>query len=199
MKYRIAVVDDDVQLNKLLCEYLNGRGYISKGYFSIKQTHDSLLAEYDVVLLDIQLPDGNGLELLAELRVKYPSLKCIIFTGYDSLPSRLRSFSNGAEDYLKKPIFPSELEARIKRLFRSQTVGKRHVICEPYKYSKNELDILELLLEAHGEIVPLQTISQQFHESKAAVYTTISRLKAKCGKNYRIRSSYGRGWYAEVL
>jgi DNA-binding response OmpR family regulator len=136
---------------------------------------------------------------LRHLRSKYPlNTKLIIFTGYD-FPKRLQSFALGADDYMKKPIFPSELEARIRRLLRPAVATD---VAEPLALpvgllSPMEEKLLRLLLSTHRAPLGHATLTEQLGITQSSLYTCLSRLKAKVAGVYEIKTAYGRGWWGE--
>lgn len=198
MTAKIAVVDDDCAFTSLITGYLNGRGYQAVGYTSYIKAKKGIDKHYNMVLIDLHLQDGDGFSLLQELCQYFPEQKHIIITGDDSLPKRLQSFTKGADDYMKKPIFPSELEARIHRLL-SRKPERGGVHLDNRKYTVTEQKFLELLVKAKGENIPLSVFKENVIDSEIAIYTGLSRLRRKAQGEFKIKSSYGRGWHLEVI
>lgn len=194
---KIAVVDDDQQFTEAITLYLRGRGYTVHGYNSHRDALLHLSENWDVILLDLQLGDGDGMDLLKRIRGSNSQIKSIIFTGYDSLPKRLQSFAHGADDYMKKPIFPSELEARIRRLVKTEIRAHAPAHLDDKRYTKVEQHLLSLLLSAQGSPVSLDTLVGHTERTASAVYTCLCRLKNKVRSTYCIKTAYGRGWYVE--
>jgi len=198
----IAVIEDDRELSRTIGIYLNGRGYdvdLFSGYTDARQ---KLSENTQVAIIDLNLGDGDGMKLLRLFRSKHPAVKLIIMTGYDSLPKRLQSFALGADDYMKKPIFPSELEARIKRLLVQNISTKRvvqHKLLANGQLSPLEDRLFQLLLSTQGAPVGLETLQAQLEITKAALYTAMSRLKQKISREYRVKLAYGRGWWVEKI
>ena len=100
--------------------------------------------DYDCILLDIMLPDGNGLDLLGELRALGKRTNVIILSAKDSLEDKVKGLDLGADDYLPKPYHLAELHARLKSLFRRNTREGEHTI----RYGNIELvpDLFKVLI-----------------------------------------------------
>jgi len=195
----IAIIDDDKQFSEAMSTYLSGRGYGTRCFISFLEATRYFSRKVDVILIDLNLGDGDGMELLKKVKNQNVQVKVIIMTGYDSLPKRLQSFALGADDYMKKPIFPSELEARIRRLVKKDLPVKSNNHLNDKLYTKEEQQILSLLLFAAGIPISLETLTERTERTKAAVYTCVCRLKNKVQQKYVIKTAYGRGWYIESI
>ena len=117
MNRTVLVVDDERTLARNIQTYLTRHGY------QVRCAHDgagavAALADFApaVILLDLRLPDSDGIELLGSLRRQAPTARCIIVTGYSSLPTAVLAIKARADDYLAKPVVLSELRQRIARL-----------------------------------------------------------------------------------
>ncbi|MFO1073986.1 MAG: sigma-54 dependent transcriptional regulator [Geminicoccaceae bacterium] len=117
MSCAVLVVDDERTLARNIQSYLTRHGY------QVRCAHDgagavAVLAEFApaVILLDLRLPDIEGIELLASLRRQTPTARVVIMTGYSSLPTAVLAIKAGADDYLAKPVVLSELRVLIDRL-----------------------------------------------------------------------------------
>ena len=116
---KIIIVEDDPSIAEMLQYHLRDLGYEVK-HFDNGATARSYLAEaeYDLVLLDIMLPEYNGLDLCRELRQQRPSVPIMLLTSLDSEADRVVGLELGADDYLTKPFSIRECQARIKSLLR---------------------------------------------------------------------------------
>lgn len=116
---RTLVVEDDREINALLAETLEGIGYAVD---RCGRGDDALgLLEhfpYDLVLLDLMLPDGDGLDILRTLRFRGGTTPVLVLTARDSLRDRVDGLEHGADDYLVKPFHLQELRARVRALVR---------------------------------------------------------------------------------
>lgn len=134
----ILVVDDDPEIRRLLGKYLDGQGFRislagSKGECEAK------LAELkiDLLVLDVMLPDGSGLDLCRSLRGRMPQLSIILLTALKEDVDRIIGLEFGADDYLGKPFNPRELSARIRAVLRRgraepQPSGSRQYVFANY-------------------------------------------------------------------
>ena len=119
IKPRLLLVDDEVPFTANLLKLLSRRGYdVSAVYdgdsaLRIVQEH-----EFDVVILDQNMPGKDGITVLRELKKKKPHMEVVILTGYGSIDTALNGFELGAYDYVTKPIQLSDLEAKIHKAFQ---------------------------------------------------------------------------------
>ncbi len=119
---RLLLVEDDRMIGEGLQKALR------KGGFSVDWAQDGATADislkdnnYNLVILDLGLPDHSGLEVLSRLRKDGNAVPVIILTARDTLPDKIKGLDAGADDYLLKPFELEELEARIRSLMRRQT------------------------------------------------------------------------------
>jgi len=114
---RVLVVDDDDDVRRTIADLLSGRGYQILGVSSLYQAREALQREaFDLVLCDLRLDDGSGLELLRELRGHQPRIHAILMTGYASMETAVEAVRLGLADYLIKPVLPAQLDFAIQRL-----------------------------------------------------------------------------------
>jgi DNA-binding NtrC family response regulator len=119
----ILVVDDDKIIVDSLCEFLSLEGFQAGGVESFKGAVASLQKQsYPLVIMDINLPDGDGFELLDLVRRSYPQTVVIVITGYGTIESAVRAIKKGAYDYLTKPIVDDELRLAIERALKQQSL-----------------------------------------------------------------------------
>ncbi len=116
---RVLVVEDDIPLATILERGLVEDGYaVDLAHRVVDAHHAALSNEYDVVVLDLGLPDGNGLDLCAELRAEGYVVPILMLTARDSLSDKVSGLDSGADDYLTKPFDYPELAARLRALIR---------------------------------------------------------------------------------
>ncbi|MBX3102903.1 MAG: response regulator transcription factor [Bacteroidetes bacterium] len=116
---KLLVVEDEPALNKALADFLRGEGHLCEVALDYTEAAEKLaLYQYDCILLDIMLPDGNGLDLLRQLKETHRRTGVIITSAKDSLDDKLAGLDLGADDYLPKPFHLSELNARVRSLMR---------------------------------------------------------------------------------
>ena len=118
---RVLLIDDDARLAAMVGDYLRGHGYAVDAAPTLAAGRERLRAgSYDALLLDLMLPDGDGLELTRELRAAEPTrrLPLLMLTARGEPMDRVVGMAIGADDYLPKPFEPRELLARLKALLR---------------------------------------------------------------------------------
>ncbi|MHC4912373.1 MAG: sigma-54-dependent transcriptional regulator [Planctomycetota bacterium] len=119
----ILVVDDDRIILDSLCEFLSLEGFQANGAETFKGAVAELQKQnYCLVITDVNLPDGDGLELLDIIRKDHPQTVAIAITGYGSIESAVRAIKLGAHDYLTKPIVDDELRLAIERAIKQQSL-----------------------------------------------------------------------------
>lgn len=178
---------------------------------------------FSLVLLDVELPDGNGIDFCAELQSAHPELVVFILTSHTDLSEKVLGFSAGAEDYITKPFAPLELRARLEAKLRKLTVTKqtadhlRWKELEIYKsrqevsvwnenrFQKVSLTSLEFKLLMYfaarpGEVIPRDQIlndiwGEDIHVYHRSVDTHVSKLRKKLGPvSHVITSVHGAGY-----
>ena len=110
----IAVIDDENDILMMLEKYLTREGYKVKTYSNPVTALSSISKEIDIVLLDVMMPQMNGLDLLPKLKEKSPDTKVLIMTAYSTLDKVLNAHRHGANDYVMKPF--SSLDALGKKI-----------------------------------------------------------------------------------
>ena len=119
----ILVIDDDKIILDSLCEFLSLEGFRADGAETLKSALAMLEKEnYALVLTDVNLPDGDGLELLDIIGKDYPQTVAIVITGYGTIESAVKAIKQGAYDYLTKPIIDDELRLAVERAIRQQSL-----------------------------------------------------------------------------
>ena len=169
---------------------------------------------FDMVLLDLGLPDGDGIELLLRLRRERQILPVLVLSARDALNDRLRSLDDGADDYLVKPFALAELLSRVRALarrsygFDDETIRMRGLaLHEPTRgvlvdgqqveLSRCEFDLLALLLKRTGRVVTRRVMEEQVLPGGPGIGSNslevhISTLRRKIGQGY-IRTVRGIG------
>jgi len=139
---KILIVEDDIDITQALSSFLGEQGFKvsqAKNYF---EAEDKLiLYSYDVILLDISLPDGNGLQLLKFLKKQNIDSGVLIVSAKNSLDDKLEGLNLGADDYITKPFELSEINARINALLRRKKFGGKTKVV----YNEIEIDTDSML------------------------------------------------------
>src|SRR4051812_14698411 len=116
---KILIVEDEKELVKSMAQYLRQESYVCEIASTVREAKEKiLLYEYDCILLDINLPDGSGLQLLEELKSGNKKDGVIVITAKNSLDDRVKGLNLGADDYLSKPFYLPELSARVSSVIR---------------------------------------------------------------------------------
>ena len=172
-----------------------------------------------MVLLDLGLPDGDGIELLLRLRRERQILPVLVLSARDALNDRLRSLDDGADDYLVKPFALAELLSRVRALarrsygFDDETIRMRGLaLHEPTRgvlvdgqqveLSRCEFDLLALLLKRTGRVVTRRVMEEQVLPGGPGIGSNslevhISNLRRKIGQGY-IRTVRGIGYVVDA-
>ncbi len=120
---RILVVDDDAIIVESLTEFLNLEGYQADGVNAFGEAVTALERRaYNLVITDINMPDGDGFELLRLVRQRYPEIVVVIITGYGTIESAVEAIKMGAYDYLTKPIIDDEIRLTVERALQQQSL-----------------------------------------------------------------------------
>ena len=119
----ILIVEDDKIILDSLCEFLSLEGFQTSGAENFKGAVGNLQKQsYSLVIADVNLPDGDGFELLDVVKKNYPQTVVIVITGYGTIESAVRAIKQGAYDYLTKPIIDDELRLAVEKAVRQQTL-----------------------------------------------------------------------------
>ncbi len=119
----ILVLDDDKIILDSLCEFLTLEGFLTSGAETLKGALAKLEQEdYSLVITDVNLPDGDGLELLDVIRENHPQTVAIVITGYGSIESAVKAIKQGAYEYLTKPIIDDELRLTVEKAIKQQSL-----------------------------------------------------------------------------
>lgn len=126
---RVLLVEDDVALADAIKSYLARKSFKVDHALTLAAARSLLpLAEWDAMLLDLHLPDGDGLSLIPHARHRLPTLPIIVLTARDQISDRVRGLDSGADDYLIKPFDPDELLARLRAIERRRSGGTTAVV-----------------------------------------------------------------------
>ncbi len=127
-KARILLVDDEKSFRDITSEELSHIGYSLETCRTLAEARDLLTRKsFDVVLLDLRLPDGNGLDLLAEVHTSHPSVQVVMLTAFGTVEDAIRAMKQGAFDFLLKPCKLGEIEAVLTKAARVQALARQNV------------------------------------------------------------------------
>ncbi|GAB0117336.1 response regulator [Acidisoma sp. 7E03] len=178
---RLLVVEDEPELGTLLRGALERSGFAVDLAARLAEARDYLaVVSYDAAILDLALPDGDGITLLREMRRDGASLPILILTARDGPEDRVLGLDSGADDYLVKPFHMPELVARIRALLRRpnaalgitltlgnlalDTVGRQvRVGAQDIAFTPRETSMLEILLRQQGAVVAREVLEQRLY------------------------------------
>lgn len=217
---RLLLIEDEPELSTLVGGNLSRAGFAVDTANSLDEAASAVRSmRYDTILLDLRLPDGDGLSLLKALRGGGDKTPVIVLTARDAVADRVRGLNAGADDYLVKPFAIEELVARINAVLRRPNenlelrIGvanlefdtahrEARVDGHPLALPRRELSLLELLLRRAGRVVTRDALQDALYgegdeiESNA-VDANLSRLRkrlAEAGVQIRIRAVRGVGY-----
>ncbi|HHH55333.1 MAG TPA: response regulator transcription factor, partial [Bacteroidetes bacterium] len=149
---KILLIEDERELAKSIQAYLNDNEYVCEWADSYSAAIDKIIIfDYDCILLDLMLPDGDGFDILTELKSLDKKDGIIIISAKETLESRIEGLQLGADDYLTKPFHLSELLVRIQALIRrKQFNGNNKVI-----FNEIEIDLLSKVVKVNDSIIEL--------------------------------------------
>lgn len=219
---KILIVEDDNDLREITTHSLEKERYVvsqAPDYRTALQKIEDY--DYDCILLDIMLPDGNGLDLLAELHALGKHTNVIILSAKDSLEDKVNGLDLGADDYLPKPFHLAELHARIKSLFRRKLregerklqVGNVELFPDDFRVmvqgkeielNRKEYDILNYFMSRPGRLVNKNTLAESVWgdhidqvDNFDFIYAQIKNLRKRlkdAGATPELKSVYGFGY-----
>lgn len=224
---RILLVEDEIELQKSIVQYLDYAGNIVEAVSEFHKASDKIHEfDYDCILIDINIQNGNGFDLIKELKQAKSKAGIIIISAKNSLDDKITGLDLGADDYLTKPFHLSELNARIKALIRRKNFegGKAIAINEITIYpddrrvlvKEQELDLtttefrlLLYLITNKNRVVSKNSISQHLLndddidqiDNHNFVYSHLKNLRKKLvekGSEDYIQTIYGIGYKFKV-
>jgi len=209
---RLLIVEDNASLSALLSAHLRGRGFqvdaVGSGAAALTC---AAATDYNAVILDLGLPDMDGLEVLRRLRAG-SALPALILTARDSVAERVAGLDAGADDYILKPFETAELDARLRAVLR-RPGARMHPVHQfadlsfdsatrtashagrPIDLTPREANVFEALIRAGANIVVRDALGED--ASPNALEATMSRLRRKlanAGSDVRIETLRGIGY-----
>lgn len=167
MGLKILILEDDINLNEIVRSYLINRKYEVKSVFDAEEAKKAIYqTEYDLYILDIMIPKGNGIDVLKEVR-NITDNPVLIVTALDSENTEIRAFEKGTDDYIRKPFSPNKLLMRIEAIlrranklnddefeFKGYKIDKKNFIIkyedEDLEVLKKEFEIFNILIQNKG-------------------------------------------------
>lgn len=223
---KILIIEDEYSLADAIAETLKKENFIPKIITDGQEGEDEALTNiYDLIILDVMLPNKNGFEILKTLRKEKIETPIIMLTAKSEIYDKLNGLENGADDYITKPFHMKELIARVKIILkRSSNIEDTNILeyndlkldlktgtlkCNDNEISINgkELDLLEILLLNNKQIMDREVLASKIwgYDSDAEynnveVYVSFLRKKLKILKsNVKIKAVRGIGYKMEVV
>ncbi|MGC4037282.1 MAG: response regulator transcription factor [Chitinophagaceae bacterium] len=219
---KILIVEDEKELTKVITQYLAAEAYVCETAPDFRSAIEKTESfDYDCILLDISLPDGNGLEVLKQLKADNKSDGVIIISAKNSSEDRIAGLNLGADDYLPKPFHLAELAARIASIIRRRRFhGQSTLIVNEItvdtsakmtsvngkvvELTRKEYDLLLYFISNKNRIISKNAMAEHISGSQADafdnfdfIYTHIKNLKKKlqqAGSKDYIKAVYGMGY-----
>ena len=219
---KLLIIEDDSSLREIMQRALVAEGYVVETASTFFEAEDKIAGyEYDCVMLDIMLPDGNGLKILEQIKSLGKNDRVIIISARDSLDDKIEGLDLGADDYLPKPFYMAELSARIKSVMRrgagsvnkKMTAGNitldlqsRLVTIDDKIVAllKKEYDILLYFMQRPNHIIDKAVLAESvwgdhidMADNFQFVYAQIKNLRKKladAGASQNIKAVYGFGY-----
>ncbi|NRT16405.1 MULTISPECIES: response regulator transcription factor [unclassified Flavobacterium] len=219
---KLLLIEDEKDLANSIQNYLTGNDFVCEWAGNTKTAINKISNyDYDCILLDLSLPDGNGFDVLTELKKQGKTEGVIIISAKETLETRIEGFTLGADDYLTKPFHLSELLVRIQALIRRKNFqGNNLVTCNEIEIdtlsktvkvnslkveiTKKEIDLLLYLIGNLNKVLSKSAIAEHLSGDMADmldnhdfVYAHIKNLKNKlkdAGCDDYIKTVYGLGY-----
>jgi len=145
---KVLIIEDEIALQQTIQEFLEGEHFLVESANTYETALDKMMNyPYDIILLDIMLPGGSGLDLLRQLKEKDKGRSVLILSAKDSVDDKVAGLGIGADDYLAKPFHFAELLARIKSIVRRNTHQGESII----QYQNVSMDIDNRTVRVDGQ------------------------------------------------
>ena len=220
---KLLIIEDEIDLADSIVDYFTTEGYVTECAHTYNQAYENIdLYEYDCIIMDISLPDGNGLSLIEKLKSDLRETGIIIISARQSTDDKIKGLDIGADDYLAKPFSLSELNARVRSIIRRRKFnGKKEyawnelvVNVESHQVfvndkevilTRKEYDLLVYFIVNKERILTKETIVEHLWgdmmglsaDSLDFIYTHIHNLRKKLlfnGCRDYIKTIYGVGY-----
>lgn len=217
--FKILVVEDDRNLNRAVCSYLNRKGYSSTGCHGAAEAYDCMARDvFDLIITDIMMPGIDGYEFTHTVRSADKEIPILFISARDDLYSKQRGFGMGIDDYMVKPINLDELILRVEALLRRARIASSKVITvgsftmnmderstkidgREIPMTAREFNILYKLLSYPNKTFTRSQLMDEFWESDTSsgprtvdVYMAKIREKVCCCDAFEIATVHGLGY-----
>lgn len=223
---KVLIIEDEKELSKSIVTYLKQENYLCEIAPDFKTAIEKTESfDYDCIMLDISLPDGNGLNVLKELKADKKTDGVIIISAKNSIDDRIAGLNLGADDYLAKPFHLSELSARIAAVIRRRRFDGNNIIVvneltidtlsktvsihgKNIDVTRKEYDLLLYLVSNKNRVISKNAIAEHLSGEEAEIfdnfdfiYAHIKNLKKKMiqgGCDDYLKSVYGMGYKFDI-
>ena len=221
--FKILVVEDDADLNKSVCSFLNHSGYEAVGCLNAADAYDAMYANmFDLIISDIMMPGIDGFEFASNVRSLNQEIPILFTTARDDLAAKQRGYRVGIDDYMVKPIDLDELFLRIGALLRRAKIASSHRLTvgsftmdadqhtayldgEEISLTNREFSLLYKLLSYPKKTFTRSQLMDEFWDADTAsgprtvdVYMTKLRSKLANCHDFEIVTVHGLGYKAVV-
>lgn len=221
--FKILVVEDDKELNRTVCSFLNHNGYEAMGYVSANEAYDAFYDNtFDLIISDIMMPEMDGFEFIQGIRETNNDIPVLFMTARDDITSKQKGFRIGADDYMVKPIDLDELFLRIGALLRRAKIASSHKLeigkfvmdmdehmayldGEEINMTNREFGILYKLLSYPKKTFTRMQLMDEFWDydtetSPRAVDVYMTKLRSKLADcdDFEIKTVHGLGYKAVI-
>ncbi|MFV0506581.1 MAG: response regulator transcription factor [Bacteroidales bacterium] len=219
---KVLIVEDTIEINRQIRTALENEKIICESATDYMAASEKVeMYEYDIAVIDINLPDGSGLDVIRELKNKNSKCGIIIVSARNSLDDKVSGLELGADDYLTKPFAVEELIARIKAIRRRKTFDGQKSFTfsdltissdskevtingEPLKLTKSEYNILIMFIDNPQRVITKETLAEylwgdhmDMADSFDFIYSHVKNLKSKlksAGSTVSLKAVYGVGY-----
>ncbi len=211
MKGKVFILEDDVSICGLIRVTLEMNGIDFRAFTSVREFLDVLTVERpDVALLDIMLPDGNGLDVLRFIKERYPNVSCIMLSALGKEEDKVSGLNMGADDYVSKPFSVIELAARINARLRSKR-GSTKIMVDNIKLdtesmevelggekltlNRKEFELLRYFMEHKGKVLSREKLLSDVWDYNGGESRTLDNHVARLRKlGIEIETVFGVGY-----
>lgn len=222
LKMKLLLVEDNIHLAEDMVQFLVNNGFVVEHAATMNEGLEKInVYQYDMVIVDIGLPDGNGLDLIKEMKTREIDTSILIVTAKNAIDDKVHGLDLGADDYITKPFHKAELNARIRSILRRNKFSSSNILRmdeikidiiaaqtfineKPIVLTKKEYDLLLYFMYNRNRVLTKESIAEHLWgdhidqaDSYDFIYNHIKNLRKKIitagGKDY-IKSMYGMGY-----
>ena len=219
---KILIVEDEIEILETIATYLKNGDFICEKASNYFDAEDKIISfNYDIIILDIGLPDGSGLDLLKLIKENSPKTGVLIVSAKDSLDDKLKGLDLGADDYITKPFHLAELNSRVNSLIRRQKFEGNEIISfneievypasktvtvhkKPVELTRKEYNLLLYFITNKDKVLTKESIAEhlwgddiEMADSYDFIYTHMGNLRKKIkklGATDYLKTMYGLGY-----